>query len=193
VVVFGARGAGNGWLLPAGPLREPIDAPSTASVTLLLYNALAPSTPLPGYLVRSALAGAVELGAWRRGAPATREPLAQLRGRPLRACAAIAQPQRFFDLLHQAGLTIDGLALPDHAAFEALPWPRSDHDVIVTEKDAVKLDPERLARERPDCRVWVAPLDFQPEPAFWVALDNALAATLGAGGASRAPLPRAAP
>ena len=196
VVVFDARGAGNGWLLPAGPLREPINAPSTASATLLLYNALAPSTPLPGHLARSALAGAVELGAWRRGEPATREALERLRGRPLRACAAIAQPQRFFDWLRQAGLTVDGLALPDHAAFEALPWPRSDHDVIVTEKDAVKLDPERLARDRPGCQVWVAPLDFQPEPAFWVALDNALAAALsarGAQGASRAPHPNAAP
>lgn len=175
VVVFDARGAGNGWLLPAGPLREPIDTPTGAGTALVLYNADRPSTPLPGYATRRALTGAVALEAWWQGTPAAAATLDSLRGRPVLACAGIAQPQRFFEQLRHAGLDVQEQALPDHAAFDALPWPAATPDVIVTEKDAVKLPVDRVRRERPGTRVWVAPLDFSPEPAFFAALDAALA------------------
>lgn len=175
VLVFDARGTGNGWLLPAGPLREPLGVASSAGARLVLYNAPAPSTDLPGFRAERSLAGAVALADWWRGMPATAEQLDGLRGRPLLACAAIAQPHTFFALLRAQGLAFETLALPDHAGFDSLPWPDTAHDVIVTEKDAVKLSAERLVRERPGTRVWVAPLDFRPEPAFLAALDAALA------------------
>ena len=175
VVVFDARGAGNGWLLPAGPLREPIDTPAGAGTALVLYNADRPSTPLPGYATRRALTGAVALAAWWQGASAAAADLDSLRGRPVLACAGIAQPRRFFEQLRSAGLIVQEQPLPDHAAFDALPWPAETRDVIVTEKDAVKLPVDRVRRERPGTRVWVAPLDFSPEPAFFAALDAALA------------------
>ncbi|WP_428423033.1 tetraacyldisaccharide 4'-kinase [Methylibium sp.] len=175
VVVFDARGAGNGWLLPAGPLREPIDTPGGAAATLVLYNAETPSTPLAGYGTRRSLAGAAALAAWWQGEPASTAALHALRGRPLLACAGIAQPQRFFDQLRSAGLEVREQALADHADFAALPWPADTRDVIVTEKDAVKLPADRVLRERPGTRIWVAPLDFSPEPAFFAALDAALA------------------
>jgi tetraacyldisaccharide 4'-kinase len=179
VVVFDARGAGNGWLLPAGPLREPIEVASVAASTLVLYNASKPSTPLPGACAEARLAGAVELSAWWRGEPAHSETLWALRQQPLRACAGVAQPSRFFAQLRQAGLEVEELAHSDHASYESLPWPTGDRNVIVTEKDAVKLEPARVARERPDCRVWVAPLDFRVDPAFLAALDAALAPHAG--------------
>lgn len=175
VIVFDARGAGNGWLLPAGPLREPIDTPAHAGTALVLYNADRPSTPLAGYAARRGLTGAVALAAWWQGTPATAATLDSLRGRPVLACAGIAQPRRFFELLRNAGLDVQERALPDHAAFDTLPWPADTRDVIVTEKDAVKLPVDRVRRERPGTRVWVAPLDFSPEPAFFAALDAALA------------------
>lgn len=181
LLVFDARGAGNGWLLPAGPLREPLHAPSMATEPpLVLYNAGVPSTPLPGFLAQRRLAGAVALADWWRGAPARPEALQALRGRRLIACCGLAQPQRFFAALADAGLAVTPLALPDHAGYASLPWPADAADVIVTEKDAVKLRPARVAGERPATRVWVAPLDFRPEPALWAALDAALAAPLAA-------------
>ena len=176
LVVFDARGAGNGWLLPAGPLREPIEATSSARRTLVLYNADAPSTALPGFLSRRRLAGVVELAAWWQGQPARVDALQALRCKRVIACAGIAQPERFFEPLRAAGLTIEPLPLGDHADFVPLPWPADARDVVVTEKDAVKLVPERMARERPGLVVWVAPLDFTPEPALFAALDAALAA-----------------
>ncbi|HMZ01393.1 MAG TPA: tetraacyldisaccharide 4'-kinase, partial [Burkholderiaceae bacterium] len=84
------------------------------------------------------------------------------------ASAGLGQPQRFFDGLRALGLTVRPWPLPDHFDYAELPWPADGSgplDVIVTEKDAVKLRPERLAAERPALRLWVAPLAFElPRP-----------------------------
>jgi len=165
VIVFDERGAGNGWLLPAGPLREPLPAELPARC-LVLYNAARASTPLPGWTARRRLAGAVALEAWWRGEPCTDAALAALAGRPLVAAAGTARPQRFFDQLREHGLQIVELPLPDHHDYATLPWTAGTADVIVTEKDAVKLDPARTA----PTRVWVAALDFAPDAGFDAAL-----------------------
>lgn len=175
IVVFDRRGAGNGWLMPAGPLREPINVPARGSQLLHLYTDGDRSTDLAGFVARRRLLGVVALDAWWRGEPPTHDALQALIGRPLLACAGVAQPLRFFAMLQEAGLSCDTLALPDHDDFAGLPWPPSATDVVITEKDAIKLEPGRLVAERPASRVWVAPLDFAPEPAFGRALDAALA------------------
>lgn len=161
LLLFDERGAGNGRLLPAGPLREPIDSPSTARRQWVLYNATAPSTPLAGTCARRRLAGLVRLEDWWQGeAPVPQVPEALL-GRPVLASAGLGQPQRFFDALRlELKLQVEGLALRDHDDHIELPWPPGTAQVIVTEKDAVKLLPRRLAQERPGLQVWVAPLEF---------------------------------
>ena len=169
VIVFDERGAGNGWLLPAGPLRERLPA-AVPPRTLVLYNAASPSTVLPGGMVQRSLAGVAALGAWRAGEPTSLAALDRLRARPLLAAAGVAQPQRFFDLLRQHGLQFDALPLPDHFDYAALPWPAGTADVVVTEKDAVKLDPSRLGTTR----VWVAALDFALPAEFESALVSLL-------------------
>ncbi|CAN5517873.1 tetraacyldisaccharide 4'-kinase [soil metagenome] len=171
VIVFDERGVGNGWLLPAGPLREPLPRRIPAR-TIVLYNARAPSTPLDGTLASPSLLGAVSLEDWWSGASTATVPkLLALRGRKLLAAAGVARPERFFSMLESLALDIDRLPLPDHFAFPqgasaalsgAMPWPASAGDVLVTEKDAVK-----LPRQSPGAtRIWVVALDFQPEPAF---------------------------
>ena len=169
VLVFDERGAGSGWLLPAGPLREPMPATLPAR-SLVLYNAATASTELPGTVARRSLRGVVLLADWWRGQDASMDALSALKGQPLLAAAGLARPGRFFAMLREAGLTITPLALPDHHDFSALPWPDGTADVVVTEKDAVKLAPDRVGRTR----VWVATLDF----AFDAAFDTALAALL---------------
>lgn len=158
IVVFDERGAGNGWLLPAGPLREPIDAPPAAPLALTLYTCARPSTALPGDCAERRLAGAVALADWWQGARASAETIAALRGQRVLASAGIGQPQRFFDGLRALGLDIAALPLDDHHDHARLPWPADARDVVVTEKDAVKLDPARVAAERPGLHVWVVPL-----------------------------------
>ena len=157
LIVFDERGAGNGWLLPAGPLREPLAAEVPAR-SAVLYNAPRATTAWPGGVARRGIGGALSLAAWRAGEAATEANLAALRGRRVLAAAGIARPQRFFAMLRERGLAIDELALPDHFAFERLPWPPHTPDVIVTEKDAVKLAADTAAGST---RVWVATLDFR--------------------------------
>ncbi|HEY4081118.1 MAG TPA: tetraacyldisaccharide 4'-kinase [Burkholderiaceae bacterium] len=164
VLVFDERGLGNGRLLPAGPLRQRPTKP--AANELVLYNATRPSTALPGFMGQRHLSGAVELAAWWRGEPASLPALHALRGRPLLAAAGLAQPQRFFDMLSAEGLSFERLPLNDHFDFAELPWPANTADVLLTEKDAVKLRPEQLGRTR----AWVVALDFQPDESFERAL-----------------------
>jgi tetraacyldisaccharide 4'-kinase len=173
VLVFDERGIGNGHLLPAGPLRQPA-ASTVGPHELVLYNAPGASTALPGYLAQRRLAGAVPLADWWQGRPARLDTLLNLRERPLLATAGTARPQRFFDMLAELGLRFEPLPLDDHHDFAALPWPEGTADVVLTEKDAIKLRPERCG----DTRVWVVALDFQPEHAFEQALQERLARLL---------------
>jgi tetraacyldisaccharide 4'-kinase len=168
VIVFDERGVGNGWQLPAGPLRQPL--PSYVPVNShVLYNAARPSTCWPGALAQRSLAGAVALQDWWSGQPPSMPALVALRGRPVLAVAGMAAPQRFFAMLAEAGLQPMPLPLPDHHGFDTLPWPPGTADVLVTEKDAVK-----LPRQPPGpTRIWVVALDFQlPQDFRTAVLDN---------------------
>ncbi|HEY9106024.1 MAG TPA: tetraacyldisaccharide 4'-kinase [Roseateles sp.] len=169
LLVFDERGLGNGRLLPAGPLRQP-PAPLAAD-QMVVYNAAQPSTALPGFVAERGLKGAVSLAGWWAGDPATTDTLAALRQRPgLLAVAGIARPQRFFDMLAAQGLHVDTLPLPDHADFATLPWAADTAGIVLTEKDAVKLPPERVGTTP----VWVVTLDFSLGAGFEAALDKQL-------------------
>jgi tetraacyldisaccharide 4'-kinase len=167
VVVFDERGVGNGLLLPAGPLREPLPG-TPPRATLVLYNAQAATTHLPGWTATRRLSGVLPLADWWAGAAPL--PLSVLRERPMVAVAGIAAPERFFEMLEANGLSITRCPLPDHHRFDTLPWSADTSDVVLTEKDAVKLSPDRVGRTR----VWVAALDLHPDPAFNAALLRAL-------------------
>jgi tetraacyldisaccharide 4'-kinase len=150
ICVFDERGTGNGWLLPAGPLREPWPR----AVDFVLGAG--------GFAVRRALADhAVR-------ADGTRAPLENLRGRPLVAVAGIAKPEAFFGMLRERGLQLQRtVALPDH--FDFRKPPDLAGEIVCTEKDAVK-----LWRTHP--QAWAVPLEVRIDSAFWAALDAKLAA-----------------
>ena len=76
-------------------------------------------------------------------------------------------------MLREHGLKFDELALPDHHAFATLAWPAETADVILTEKDAVKLPPGTALGAT---RVWVATLDFRLDPTAEDALCRLLPA-----------------
>lgn len=193
VIVFDERGVGNGWLLPAGPLREPLctqAGPGVAVTPLVLYNAPVASTPLPGHVGQRELGQLCALQDWWSGTHEVAPP-SPANTPSAWALAGIAHPDRFFAALRAQGWQVQACPLPDHHDFATLPWPAEVRDLIVTEKDAVKLDPHRLAQERPDTRVWVSVLDFRPEAAFWLALDAAIDTVASCAPAGQHARPRA--
>jgi tetraacyldisaccharide 4'-kinase len=172
VIVFDERGVGNGLLLPAGPLRERLPG-GVRPDTLPLYNAPEPSTPLPGWMATRVMPGVLPLADWSDGAAlpllaSAGDGFAPLRGRRVLAAAGIAVPERFFAGLRAQGLEFEPLPLPDHHAFDTLPWAADTPDVVVTEKDAVKL----RHRDIGATRIWVAPLDLVPDLGFAAAVKR---------------------
>jgi tetraacyldisaccharide 4'-kinase len=69
------------------------------------------------------------------------ERLRELAAGRVLAVAGIAEPERFFAMLESAGLTIDRLPLPDHASLDPRPWPETATRIVLTEKDAARIDP----------------------------------------------------
>ncbi|OYO26366.1 tetraacyldisaccharide 4'-kinase [Janthinobacterium sp. PC23-8] len=167
IVLFDSRGVGNGWLLPAGPLREPPHR--RRDVTVINAAEIAPAlaatvAPDHGLLVQMRLAGGV---AERLADRREQLPLAQFAagGQRIVAAAGIGNPQRFFAMLRQAGLCFDELPLPDHHDFLDQPFAALDTDVIlITEKDAVKCAQIEYLKDDP--RLWVVPVSAQIDAAL---------------------------
>ena len=152
VCVFDDRGLGNGWLLPAGPLRETWPRAATEGVSQHLVH----TGTLPfgdSHAVKRKLSGTARNGLGER------RELSSWHGKQVQALAAIARPALFFSSLEMAGLIlVDKQALPDHADLSA--WkPASDLAVFCTEKDAVKLWPHLPS-------AWAVPLDCELPPAL---------------------------
>lgn len=161
VCVFNDEGVGNGFLLPAGPLREPWPRP----VSAVLHAAPQPpaATRAPAFALHR------QLAPWAHDAEGRQVPLDTLRGQPLHALAAVARPEDFFAMLRAAGLWLEEAeALPDHFDFDS--WNRPTHkhlQLICTEKDAVKLWPRHSD-------VLAVPLNLSIAPGFFEQLDASL-------------------
>jgi tetraacyldisaccharide 4'-kinase len=163
IVLFDQRGSGNGWLLPAGPLREP--RTRGRDFTVVNASAITPAlaASVGGAPLRMQLAGQVAERLMRRE---ERQPLSMLAGKRIVAAAGIGHPERFFAMLRAAGLAFEPLPLPDHHDFLDQPFAALSADVIlITEKDAVKC--AQLENLKHDPRLWVVPVAAQ--------LDGALA------------------
>lgn len=130
VVVDGARGFGNGRLLPAGPLREPVSR--LARATALVVNGHGRHPPGPPAFAMTLRGGAfVNLAR-----PDRTETAGYFRGRRVHALAGIGHPERFFRTLAELGLEASVHAFPDHHAFS--PGDLPEGTLVMTEKDAVK-------------------------------------------------------
>ena len=153
ICVMDERGVGNGWLLPAGPLREPWPRP----VDWVLHTgvpALQGGFQAPRQLAEHALT-----------ASGQKIPLTSLTSKPLHAIAGLARPEAFFEMLRQAGLDLSRTTpLPDHFDYPNWQPPQTGETLLCTEKDAAKLWPHAPS-------ALAVPLVVTPEPAFWQALD----------------------
>lgn len=151
IVLSDARGVGNGWLLPAGPLREPASRRRDFSVVNLPVDVDAPA---------GAFAMRLDVGlAMQLRDDGQQRPLVSFAdgGQRIAAAAGIGNPARFFATLRQAGLTVEEYPLADHYDFAANPFAAMAADVIlITEKDAVKC--QAIEAIQNDPRLWVVPV-----------------------------------
>ncbi len=158
------RGLGNGWMLPAGPLREPGNRLDRVDAIVLNGDVPQIAATAPRYPMRSRLAHAYALHA-----PQLRIELSSLaaeqrsHGWRFTAAAGIGAPDRFFAMLRAAGLVIEELPLADHFDYSVNPFADCTADrILMTEKDAVKCaDNAALAN---DSRLWVVPLETEVDP-----------------------------
>ena len=158
LAVFDERGAGNGRLLPAGPLRAPLALAASMDALVLNGDAAAPLPHPRTYRFRiEPLRFAVVNG---RTAPLVPAAFVErARGRSLAAIAGTAAPQRFFDTLRALGLAPRCIAIGDHAVLRraelaALP----EELVVMTTKDAVK------CAAWADDRCWALEVRALPDP-----------------------------
>lgn len=136
IAVFDARGTGNGYLLPAGPLREPLSR--LRDVDAVVLNGIDALAELPtGLSVFSMrLAGARFVALDQSGRVCL---AADLAGKVLHAYAGIGDPARFFSHLESLGLSFEAHAFPDHHRYSVADFaPARGGVVLLTEKDAVK-------------------------------------------------------
>jgi tetraacyldisaccharide 4'-kinase len=154
VVIDGARGFGNRRLLPAGPLREPLDALSGADA--LVVNGAPAHASLAGLARHAFLMSLAAEQALRIDARAPPLPLGAFRGQRVHAVAGIGNPQRFFETLRTHGIEVLGHPFPDHHPLRAAELDFGDQlPVLMTEKDAVKCAPFA------DPRLWYVPVAAQ--------------------------------
>ena len=158
VVIDGSRGLGNGRLLPAGPLREPRTRLNEVDAVVVNGTGFTRPGALSMNLVPVAVV-ALDSG--------ERRPLAAFSGRRVHAIAAIGNPQRFFAMLREHGLSLEEHPLPDHMAIPATAIGNDGGQaVLMTEKDAVKCPKGRLEN------VWYVEVDAHIEGPAAIAMLN---------------------
>jgi tetraacyldisaccharide 4'-kinase len=156
-VVDAASGLGNGWPLPAGPLREPkVRLRSVDAVIRVVRGSAPPDADRP---VAGWRADYAATRAYRLRAPLEKLALSNLPARDWLAVTGIGRPQGFFDMLQAQGVRFSPHAFADHHAFQAQDLP-AEAAVLMTEKDAVKC----LTFAGTDW--WAVELDVAPESGF---------------------------
>lgn len=134
-VIDAGRGFGNGRLIPAGPLREPLSR--LDEVDFCVWNGGVP-------------AGEEGIGLWLEPDHAVhlesgeQRPLEHFAPGPVQAVAGIGSPQRFFASLEQQGIEVIPHTPGDHATWspgvDGTAKDDSNQPVLMTDKDAVKIE-----------------------------------------------------
>ena len=150
-VIDGQRGFGNGHLLPAGPLREPVER--LEQVDMVVYHSGHPEAEYTMELKGSLATNLKNV--------CQRKQLTGFIGAPLHAMAGIGNPERFYALLEAQGVSMKTKTYPDHYRYTQHDLEfAGDEALLMTEKDAVKCF--HLARDN----YWYLPVEAHLSPRF---------------------------
>jgi tetraacyldisaccharide 4'-kinase len=161
LAVVGAGGIGNGWVLPAGPLREPPSRLDTVdAIVLNTTDEAVIESRTPRFATSSCFGPCRRLKDGEQTTiDALSEKIAREKLRPL-AAAGIASPGRFFAMVRAHGIDCAELELGDHFGYERNPFAERGEDIIfITGKDAVKC--AQHAEIASDPRIWVVDLEIK--------------------------------
>lgn len=162
-VVDGMRRYGNGFCLPAGPLREP--RWRAKRTDLVVVN---------GQRGDNETGMDIEPTGFRNLASGEVAGLGKFANQSIHAIAGIGNPERFFETLEQLGLQTQNHPFPDHFQFALSDiCPENAGTVIMTEKDAVKC--ESFA----DTRHWVLTVSAKPDAQLINRLSDWLEKNIG--------------
>lgn len=158
-VIDGSRRFGNGYCLPAGPLREPVSRLN--DVDFIVVNGETSEDHEFSMQLEGDLAVNLSTG--------EQKSLQEFSGRDCHAVAGIGNPERFFKKLEAAGLICKKHAFPDHYPFQRTDIEFDDNrPVLMTEKDAVK------CRTFSGQQHWSIPVKAVPDSGFSERLLNLL-------------------
>jgi tetraacyldisaccharide 4'-kinase len=144
LLVDGRRGIGNGRIIPAGPLRASLQSQLGRAQALVIVG------PTDGAAVVADAARQRRLALFHARLEPDRQSLAALGDRKVLAFAGIADPQKFFATLVEAGIAVaERVSFPDHhrytpAEAQALLGRAQAQNLVLltTEKDQVRLGAE---------------------------------------------------
>ena len=146
-VVDGVRRFGNGFLLPAGPLREPLSRLAQVDA-VVIHGGMADVGQYSMQLYGESFYNLLN--------PDTTTHAVDFQNQKLHAIAGIGHPQRFFAHLNHLGLKVQAHPFPDHHRYTPADLAYTDADaILMTEKDAVKCT--SFATEK----CWVLRVDAQ--------------------------------
>ncbi|MBK9520133.1 MAG: tetraacyldisaccharide 4'-kinase [Rhodocyclaceae bacterium] len=156
IAVVNAHGFMNGWLLPAGPMRESMSR--LRNVDAVVGNGINASelgsSAVPFFQMNIRAGNFFALHDRQRRVTST-----NWHGKKVHAVAGIGHPERFFQHLKALDIVSTDHAFPDHHDYRAEELDFYGDAILTTEKDAVKL--ARLSLGLP---VWVLPIDAVLEP-----------------------------
>jgi tetraacyldisaccharide 4'-kinase len=171
-VLDGVRGIGNGYCLPAGPLREA--AHRLKQVDYVIVNG--GQSEVRDFLDNEYT---MQLKAQRvvnLALSNITRALEDFRGQTIYAIAGIGHPRRYFDMLNEQGLDIVARVFPDHYGYTPADLEFvGETAVLMTEKDAIKI----RGFARPN--YWYLPVIAEPDPEFAKQLISKLRQRIGLG------------
>lgn len=168
IVLINTSALGNLYLLPAGPLREPVSRLASVHYIVNSGEQPLPFTGLPPHYQMRVHGSEFQSLASEQTQSAT-----FFKDKSNCAVAAIGHPERFFNALTTLGLTFESKVFPDHHAFKLQDFVDVlTHTILMTEKDAVKCQALPLAD------AWYLPVSAEVIATDAPPLPTAVIATL---------------
>ena len=157
IVLSDRRGIGNGWLLPAGPLRESPNRRRDFDIVNIGSSLETPTALSQDTIVMRLCTTSMELLGDRQRKMTLKDLASRNPAPSITAAAGIGDPARFFTTLHIAGVVFMPMPLADHYDFTEQTFADCGTEfILITEKDAVKCC--EIAALANDARIWVVPV-----------------------------------